>query len=346
VAGEAVPSRWWGKALARAGVVLILVFVYLAGRNGWFSGGSATAHSRPYEYVYLDSARVESYLGQVIGGNIGSESRSETTTNNSNVGVQVEAVGSAGASTSKQLTTSAVVTLTEADRFYKLLDDLKADNALTTVDVKSEALSPELEGLQEGAMVRIENAFIHLPPYLSAYPQLRYASYDISAVSNVFETPALSKFGPSEVELVHRAKAAREAFMTRVGANPRIPFTVSPPGTTIVIPAHFVDLTGDPSLLSTNLTVVGKVVYNGLKFGDAASQSTYLPALLGASSSLLGYLGVKKQVLENLRLPRSASRHSREAHEATFHKLLFGALENSLSYAGRVVEVIPVAMYD
>jgi hypothetical protein len=175
-------------------------------------------------------------------------------------------------------------------------------------------------------MVRIENAFLALPPYLSAYPLLRYARFETT--SRAFERPRLSQYHLARYTSGPSSEKARLSFIKKVGPNPRLPFTINQPGMTIVIPARFANLTGDPSLLSARLTIVGKVVFNVYHgFGDGASEDTYLPGLLGASPPLLRELGVRPGVL-----------HSKQS--------LFEGLSQSLTFPGRVIEVIPIAMYD
>jgi hypothetical protein len=97
---------------------------------------------------------------------------------------------------------------------------------------------------------------------------------------------------------------------------------------TVTSPARFAYPAGDPSLLSSRLTRVGKAVFNVYHgFGDGASEDTYLPGLLGASPSLLRELGVRPGAL-----------HSKQS--------LFEGLSQSLTFSGRVIEVVPIAMYD
>ena len=156
----------------------VLVAGVAFGAVAWSLSGPSvrhtTRHRKPYEYLYLDSGRVDSYLGELDEGNVRSLSRSETETNNASLGFQLDTVGSATATQGRQLTVSAVVTKTEADNFYSLLEQLKS-GSLTTVSTGSSVLSKELspEVVPVGTMVRIENAFVQLPPYLSAYPLLR-----------------------------------------------------------------------------------------------------------------------------------------------------------------------------
>jgi hypothetical protein len=75
------------------------------------------------------------------------------------------------------------------------------------------------------------------------------------------------------------------------------------------------------------------VVSNSVsRFGDGLSVSTYWPALSVAHVPLLRDLGVSESFLK---LSRVKLRES-----------LFAAMEQSLTFSGHVVEVIPIAMYD
>jgi len=319
---SALGTRWTALLAGLAGLVF--------GAFAWSlvdpSATHATRHRKPYEYLYLDSERVDSYLGELDDGSVHSLNRSETETSNASLGFQLDTVGSATATQGRQLTVSAVVTKTEADNFYSLLEQL--GGSLTTVSTGSAKLSAELspKAVPVGTMVRIENAFVQLPPYLSAYPLLRYARFETR--SPAFEAPQLSQYHLSRYTTGPAAERARISFIKRLGPNPRLPFIIKEPSMTIVIPSRFADLTGDPSLLSARLTIVGKVVFNvNAGFGDGASEDTYLPALLGASPTLLRELGVRPSAL-----------HSKQA--------LFEGVSQSLTFPKRVVELVPVAMYN
>lgn len=340
------------KAFVSAVVAIAAIGVYVAGTRKTLSSGSRTMHVTPYEYMYLDSARVDTYLGELDEGEVGSENRTMTTSSSANASLQVDTLGSATAATSHERTTSAVVTFSEADRFYKLQDDLKKDDALVTLVAGSAELSPRLAGrLTEGSMVRIENAQLHLPPYVSAYPQLRYALYKGEPERGYTEEPKeavfgkapLTQFAPSEEILGQAVRAQRAAFIQRVGENPRLPFTTTVAGRTIVVPARFASVTGDPSLLSSHVTVVGKLAFNGPRFGDGASEATFFPALIHAPEMLLQDLGVRSKLLSNI------ARQARRTHESRMtllHEDLFKALQRSLTYNGQVLEIIPVAIYN
>lgn len=336
----------WAKVVTPLLVIALVIFaaLVLTGHVSLPSHKSAPArHKRkPYEYLYLDSARVDSYLGQLNEGNVKTQNRTESQTTTAGVELQVDTLGKATASTSDERKNSAVVTQTEADNFYTLLRKLNSEGSLDTVDLESPTLLKQLERLSDGSMVLLTNAFIRIPSYLSAYPALRYASYRVEEGDQVFGLAPLTQLGAAEVALNTQAKAERAAFIKRAGENPRLPLTVTQPGVTIAVPARFANITGDVSLFATRLNVVGKVVFNGPHFGDGASVATYLPALLGASGHFLHDLGVKRRFLTEYKEARR--RHNgRRTH--ALQASLFKSLLGSLSY-GRTVEIVPVAIYD
>lgn len=312
-----------------AGVALGVIFWEAPWHQLKSAADHASRHHRsPYEYLYLDSGRVDSFLGELDDGNVRSVSRQETESSNASLGFQLDTVGSATATQGKQLTVSTVVTKTEADNFYSLLEQLE-DGSLKTVNAASTSLAAELspKAVPVGSMIRIENAFPRLPPYLSPYPVLRYARFETR--SKMFGKPSLSVYSVSRYTAGAAAERERLSFIKKVGPDPRLPFSMEFGGgaLTIVAPVRFSDLTGDPSLLSARLTIVGKVAFNvEVGFGDGASEDTYLPALLHASPKFLRELGVQP-----------SATHSKQA--------LFRGVSQSLTYPKHVVEIVPIAMY-
>lgn len=337
----------WIKNTAPSSILTaVLVYILLLSTGTaslpW-SGSDTTRHGRnPYEYLYLDSARVDAYLGQLNEGNVKTEERSENNTTSGAAELLVDTLGKATASTSSERKNSAVVTLTEADNFYRLLRKLRSEGSLRTFDLQSPNLAEELGDVSDGTMVVLTNTFLQVPPYLSAYPTLRYASYRVIKGDKVFGPAPLTAFSASEPALATEAKAQRAAFIKNAGQNPRLPLTVSLQGLTIFIPARFANITGDISLFGARLNVMGKVVFSGERFGDGASIATYLPALLRASGGFLHDLGVKKTFLQKYD-------DALRSHSATLVRAgqdtVFKALSRSLSF-GRTVEIIPVAVYD
>jgi hypothetical protein len=353
------------KAALPLVVGALILFLILDPNSTSLLGGrhparGATTH--PAEFMYLDSARVDSYLSQVKGGEIGDERVATTTTQNASRGLELNTVGKADASTSSQLTTNVVVTQTAADRFQTLQHETKP----TALDAEGCSFAADLSSAntQDGKIVKIEHAVLELPPYLSAYPELRYATFREPATSPIFAEVPLGSF--HQVDESARGTPARErrGFKHRVGPNPRLPFSLSvwdtaekakscqgkaqpesaapatkstpepsEPEVTVVMPARFANLTGDPSLLSVQMTIVGIVVGNHKKgFGDGTSLAAYWPALSVAKAPLLRELGVKESVLKKKRID--------------VRKELFNAMKQSVTFPGHVVEIVPIAMYD
>jgi hypothetical protein len=336
------------------------------------AAGSNAKGLKPYEYVYLDSARVQAYLGQLDEGEVGRETRTDTSKDTAGGKLEIKSLGEASGSVTNEKTSSAVVSFSEADNFYKLEKTLRADSELTTVPLsgcctgvvhdavrrevarqtRGQALSAharrmrereavearyqaQLEALPLGTMVKLENALLRVPPYLAAYPSLRYAVPRYNSANQVFEAAPLSTFSAAEVEIERSANRERAKFIEQAGANPRLPLSTSVHHLTIVIPARYAYLTGDPSLLNTSLTVVGKLVQRGEDFGDGASEATYLPALLHASSRFLHDIGVKESLLSRF-----------DGNRKGLNRELFKALQRSLTFTGKSIEVIPIAVYD
>lgn len=341
-------------------VLVVLLALDLTGLISLFGGRQRArgATPTPAEFMYLDEARVDSYLSQITGGEAGDESVEEATTENDNFGVELNTVGKADASTGRQLTRNIVVTRTAADRFQTL----EHEHKLEPLNAESCGFVEELESSKtnDGKLVKIEHAIVEMPPYLSAYPELRDAKFRLPFGSPVFGELPLASFYQVDESVRGTPKKEREAFKKLVGPNPRVLFSVpsttpspsckkkSPssggheskpesvpgePEATVVLPARFANLTGDPSLLGVQLTIVGIVVSKHMHgYGDGTSLGTYWPGLSATHAPLLRELGVRASVLKQKRI--------------AVRKELFNAVKRTVTFPGRVVEVVPIAMYD
>ncbi len=349
-----------------AAVLVLVIFGVIPIQNS----GGANSSLRPYEYVYLDTARVDSYLGQIDDGQVKQESRADSSKETAGGKlVVVSSLAEASGSVTNEKTRSTVVSFTNADNFYRLEKELQEDGELTPILLSAAATSgvrsavkrevahshelsgnerkareheaiegeyeAKLERLPVGSIVKLENVLLHVPPYLAAYPSLRYAIPRFNSANEVFEAAPLYTFSAAEVELEESAKMERKRFIARAGVNPRLPMSSTLHELTIVIPARYAYITGDPSLLNASVTVVGKLVEKGENFGEGASEATYLPALLQAKPRFLHDIGVKESFL---------LRYEHNAH--ALHRRLFKALQRSLTFTGKSVEVIPIAIYD
>jgi len=364
-------GRWWQilaavvAPLAALGLVLVIAGVIPIHK----AGHARSRHIQPYEYVYLDTARVDAYLGQIDDGNVGQETRSDTSKDTAGGKLEIKALGEASGSVSNEKTSSAVVSFSESDNFFKLERELVEHGALVPIKLSGccegkvrqaarrriarrqgltkhqraakereaveEHYENRLEGLQVGTIVKLENALLRVPPYLAAYPSLRYAIPRYNPSNPVFEAAPLYSFSAAEVTIDHEANQERRKFIEQAGANPRLPLSTTLHRLTIVIPARYAYLTGDPSLLNASVTVVGKLVQKGENFGDGASEATYLPALLHADASFLHDIGVRESFLQRY-----------DGNATALDERLFKALQRSLTFTGKSVEVIPIAIYD
>jgi hypothetical protein len=361
---QVVAPIWGGYKKLLPLLVLVLIVFLIAHVISGFSAAKKPQlkATKAYEYAYVDAARVASYLAQVDGDSVESESRQVVTTKNSNLGLEANDVGKASTSTGSQLTSNVVVARTLVDKFNELGQNLSAGKELSKVDADARCgFGTELDPstIPAGKIIVIEHARVRIPAYLSVYPELRYASYALQPQDDqkqrVFGRVPLT-FRTVDESVRGRPRRERKRFKKTVGSNPRIPFTLSYTeqeiksctaglerehkpankamlAVTVFLPARFVSLTGDPSLLETPLTIVGMVVSNSMEgFGDGLSVSTYWPALSVVKSPLLRELGVEKAILKMKRVQQ--------------RKELFAAMEQSVTFSGHVVEIVPIAMYD
>ena len=116
-----------------AAVVLALVVLGVIPVEN--AGGANPKRLKPYEYVYLDSARVKTYLGQLDEGDVNQETRTATSKDTAGGKFEIEALGEASGSVTNEKTRSAVVAFSEADNFYKLERTLEGDGELTPVQL-------------------------------------------------------------------------------------------------------------------------------------------------------------------------------------------------------------------
>jgi hypothetical protein len=366
----------WAKsnpALVGVGFLALVLGLVISGVIPIRQASGSTHARKPYEYLYLDPARVGTYLGQLDDGEINQETRADTLKESGGTKLEVKELGELNGTLSDERTASAVVSFSEADNFFKLETTLQSEGTLDTIALNSccraavreelaanvsrleaqrsgashaqleqrsrEQLEAESEGKLEhltlGTIVKLEGVFLHVPPYMAAYPSLRYAPFR-DTDSRVLGPARSSPLSETEVTSGQHVSNERKRFIKDAGPNPRVPFSTELPGLKVVIPARFDYLTGDPSLLATDVTVVGKVVFTGKDYGDAASEATYLPPLLNAKRDFLADLGFRKSFLAKY------PPHRRRALDTK----LFQALQHSLIFKGASVEIIPIAIYN
>jgi hypothetical protein len=243
----------------------------------------------PPDYAYLDTARVALYLGQLQGGLARSEQLSEQLTQGRNAGLSAGGVsvgGSAGSSASRE----RVVTPTATARFYQLLDLLDRDGYLHRIDASAppEMLVREFAHVPEGTFVQLRRCRLRVPSYIQL-AQLNFGSSGYFSPSMAYR--GLSEGQPltSEALGVALVRAGRRndflgggvtavagepqiaRTMKRLAAvaerNPRVPFSTcdgrpaaKPRGVDLLFPVRLGALSSEPTLLSSPVTIVGKLV--------------------------------------------------------------------------------------
>jgi hypothetical protein len=121
----------------------------------------------PPDYAYLDAAQVALYLGQLQGGIANSEQLSEQLTKSATAGGGLGGF-SASAAVGSTSTAERVVTPTATARFYQLLDLLKNDGYLHTVNEAGTpaAIEHAFARIPEGSFVKLTNCTLRVPSFV------------------------------------------------------------------------------------------------------------------------------------------------------------------------------------
>jgi hypothetical protein len=308
------------------------------------------ANEPPPEYLYLDTARVLAYLGQIDGGLTTAERRSFQQTDE--VG---GSVGAGGVTLSgKQQRVGSVeqdVTAGATDRFYRLLAALKDGRSsghrwLFTIDAHlhgrhtADRVDDTLQHVRVGDFLRITRARAYVAPYAAVYPK---TSYSLSYLAGDLERPRHPLFA----QVSKRGRLAADRYRRAVGDNPRIPIvvpTLNSSRTTrapvkFIVPVRRDGLTSEPSSLAGEMTIVGKVIYldsrvqahvassdpNPPYWTDLETVHTFAPALEHAQVPLLRLLDLGRYAHKRRKLAR--------------------VVRNSVTFAAPIAVVLPIAMY-
>ena len=271
MSGLAEQLKKLGSRLPTAVAAVFLIVVGAAGalaiRHYWGHEGSgdffsAGASSRPPgEYLYLDSVRVSAYLSQLENGLSASELRTLSRTESAEIGTAGSLV-KAGGTLQSTHSLQATVTPTAASLFYRLESRLSQRDWLRSVDVDAPFadFSAPLFGMKavpEGQFVELKNCLLRLPAFARVYPGLKP------------KTPALP------LTLLVGDEKGKHAEL--------------------LFPIAYVALANEPSLFSTRLTVVGKLVRKvspGRSYVDVVTKGAFTHALAS-----------HKRLLKRLHLP-------------------------------------------
>jgi len=344
----------------RALVALLVVAAVAAGAFliGRHSGGNSQpaptvfgdAKEPPPEYLYLDTARVLAYLGQIEGGLTSDERRSFQQTDEVGGGVSASGVD-VSAKRQRVGSVQQDVTAGTTDRFYHLLALLKdppedAPRWLYTINAHLHgrhttfAVIRTLRRLRVGDFVRITRARAYLAPYAAVY---RKTSYSLNYLGGDLTRPQHALF----TRISREARRAVACYRKAVGPNPRIPIVVpalnrrrtTPDPVEFIVPVRRDGLTSEPSSLAGEMTIVGKVIYldprrashvshkdpNPPIWVDHETVHTFAPALEHAQAALLRLLGLA---------PYEGRR-----------KQLGTVVRRSVTFSAPLAVVLPIAIY-
>jgi hypothetical protein len=244
-----------GRILVGVGAVVVLVLIVIVIMHV-FSGSGAAASDNlpssdvpPLEFIYLDAARVDNYLGQMQGGLSNSEQRSDQVMQAINATLSGSVAGQLAASESSQQATQETVTPTTADRFFLFLRLLRegapsanASANQTTQDcpdrsgqwlwqltepVKADVVNELNRCVGVGRFIRLTNAQLFLPPYAQVLPNAQSATALYGGepwVRYPFTSPTQST-GPALIS----------SYAREVGQDPRLPFIAAAYGSTASI---------------------------------------------------------------------------------------------------------------
>lgn len=249
-------------------LVVLMIFGFVGqSRGGSSSSSSPTAPTQPFAFAYLDPLHIASFLGQIEGREISSESYDEVTNDSVNAALELADVGKLGGSAGKEVAKHLVVTESQADKLDKLLNGLQGERSVHGAKPSSrERLahkkSPEKEKSENdeeqerearGKPVAYETAnaqrcrfgeelsVTRAPPrsmLLIKYAVVRMPPYlsiypELRYVQyrhrqDVYGAPPYT-FQSVDESVRGMPKRERERFVKTVGPNPRIPFTITAP---------------------------------------------------------------------------------------------------------------------
>jgi hypothetical protein len=214
--------------------------------------------ARPNEYLYLDAARVNAYLGQLQNGLPSSVTQGLSDEQATNVTVPVGAVN-LGASDTTTRSTQQTVTPDEGDRLYALIAKLRGPlkRSFYHINLDSVSASQKISSVSDGDFVELDNARLSSPRFALVVPALaqgyqRYLAGEKLVPSNPLSS-AITSY-PKQVQ----------AYLRALGPNPTIPLRVvvkgDPQGVDrMLLPTLLHGLLNSSTLISGNVTVLGVV---------------------------------------------------------------------------------------
>jgi len=352
-------STWWKAAIGALGfafLALLVLYVVDPGSEDASAFQPAFPPGGPAEFLYLDTARVATYLAQVEGGEVESEKLSRKLTQSLNTKIAVKDVGEISATQANELAAERTLKPTAASSFFALQTRLEDARVVASIDPRR--FEKDVELLKEGKFVSFKTSTLLSPIYLNVYLAVLHAG-------------TLAAIFPHSSD--HR-KAA-ENFFEKVGPTARAAFALKhlgPPTGGVasddsqgsereefvyLLPVTVPLLSSERSLLKYGggeFTVFGKLVRrfpettaHERKFAyvDSATQETWEQAIRRAPGELLcrtephcaaAIRGKGKEQLSDAERVDEIKESRRE---------ILDALEQQTSIPERGAVILPIAIY-
>jgi hypothetical protein len=250
-----------GLLIAGVAVGLVLHALHFRSPITFSEGSTATGEKRPFEFLYLDSGRVEAYLAQLEGGTFARQRLSHKLLQTASGEVTVPNAAKAGVSTQDESFVEREVTATAASRYIELLHELKSGE-IDTIDHMYDFQDEVRCKLDEGDFVTFRTRSLRPPIYLNPYLAVSQAG----TLSALFPMPSRNV---AQRQVVKARRKASRQFRKQVGENPRVVFAIQPSvdhelgSVKYLLPMTVAQLTDERSLIKYgggSFTVMGKVV--------------------------------------------------------------------------------------
>jgi hypothetical protein len=342
-------SPFVGTAVVAVIAAAALVFITRQSDDPSPSPNSYETVLPPDEFLYLNGAKILTYLSELEGGETGSIHRLAKE-----VRVLTGTVGTKGASigATSQHETSAQSTLvrTEAAELGLLLRDLHEDTKHGVAYAHVSLDEPgSLAELKEGELVRFVTRWLSSPGYIRPYVVV----HGTATFGALFPR---TNGGQASIERATEQGELAKAFAHQVGGNPRVTFMVDPPEEAgnvpkIMLPLNYGGLTTERSLLEKDRAgyTGGRVVVFGkvarvfpegharcsegpacAVYTDFATREVWKHPLEQASNYLV------EHVSHNCR--------SRAAKKETGRKCFLTELENETELPSPGAVIVPIAI--
>jgi hypothetical protein len=331
--------------LGAAGVIVLFHFTDL--RLTTAAGTSSAPDfpsGGPAEFLYLDSGRVDAYLGQIDGGSFDTEKVTHKLSDTLSGKLTLAGAAEAGESHAQESLSEREVKPTEASRFFSLYQGLEKEGDLRSVGLRESGA--DIKPLPEGQFVKFRTGAMKAPIYLNPY----MASRQQVTLASIFP----GGDGAGAMSAVERALSKR--FFTELGKEPRVVFSLQPEngnGATFLLPIQAQLLSSERSLLKYGggeFTVVGKLVRRFPEGGDhhepayidTATLETWERPLQRAPGELV--CRTDPRCASVVRAGHLSGRERLTQIEASRRRAL-NALDRQTEISGDGAVILPIAIY-